>query len=154
MKEKLTRFEDLKVWKGNIPTWFRYTAGVAGETFLKSLRDHQKIMGTRCPKCDRVFVPPRMYCEECMEYTKDWVEIEGPGYVETFTVLYRDLEDQPLKEPKIVAFITWPGVEGGLIHEIRGVDPEEMVLDLPVAPVFKKDRKGSITDIEYFHPVE
>ncbi len=154
MKEKIQRFDDLKVWKGEIPTWFRYTAGVAGEQFLRALKEHQKIMGVQCPKCERVFVPPRLYCEECMEYTREWVEISGPGYVETYTVLHRDLEDQPLDPPKIVALITWPGVEGGLIHEIREIDPDEMVFGLPVEPVFKKDPRGSITDIEYFRPVE
>lgn len=153
MKEKITKFDDIKVWPGKIDNWFRYTAGVTGEKFLQELKENKRLMATKCPKCERSFLPPRMYCEDCMEYTTEWVEIKSPGQVETFTVLYQDLEDKPLENPKIVAFITWHEVEGGLIHEIGEIDPDDIYEGMAVEPVFKDERNGSITDILYFRPI-
>ena len=45
--------------------------------FLTALRDEKKIMGSKCPKCNKVFVPPRASCEQCFGPIKDWVAV-GP----------------------------------------------------------------------------
>lgn len=153
MKEKITKFDDIKVLHGKIDNWFRYTAGVAAERFLKEIKENKRLIASKCPKCKRAFIPPRMYCEDCMNYTSDWIEINTPGQIETFTVLYQDLEDNPINTPIIVAFITWEDIEGGIIHQIGEIDPDNVYEGLVVEPVFKENRKGSITDIIYFRPI-
>ena len=154
MHEKPHRFVDLRAWFGKKTEHYRYTQGVAGERFFREIKENGKLLGTRCPKCGRVFLPPRLYCEDCMEYTTEWVPIEGPGHVETYTVLHRDLDDKPLETPRVLAFITWPGIEGGLIHDLGEVEPDEVYVGMPVEPVFKpqEEREGKITDIRYFKP--
>lgn len=156
MKDKIHKFDDIVAKLGEISVWWRYTQGVVGQRFFRELKLNKKLFGIKCPKCGRVFLPPRMYCDDCFEYTKEWMEINPRGYIDYYTVVYYDLDDNLLEEPQIVAFIRFDGVEGGLIHFVKGVDVEEEIdlFGLEVEPVFREERKGSITDIEYFKPVE
>ena len=34
---------------------FRYSVGRWGSKFLAELRDHKKLLGVRCPKCQKVY---------------------------------------------------------------------------------------------------
>jgi uncharacterized OB-fold protein len=44
--------------------------------------------------------------------------------------------------------------DGGLVHYLGDVKPDEVYIGMPVEAVFKpkKQRKGSILDIKYFKP--
>ena len=61
---------------------YNYTAGEVASKFLLEVRDNKKIMGTRCDKCKKVYVPPRKFCEECFVPTTEWVEVENVGEIE------------------------------------------------------------------------
>jgi uncharacterized OB-fold protein len=141
-------------WHSDMPTQGRYTAGVAGEKFFREIKEHGRFMATICPECDITYLPPRLYCEECFARLDDWVEVRPVGHVYTFTVLHQSLDEEPLPRPRILAFIHLDDTDGGLVHTLDEVEPEDVYLGMPVEPVFKAkaERKGSITDIEYFRP--
>ena len=152
--ERITSFRDAKVWYGDMPIESLYTVGIAGEKFLRSVKDRGVILGSACPVCDLTYVPPAMYCERCFAKLEEWVEVGNSGTVYTFTVLARSLDNEPLDEPQILALIKMEGVHGGLIHRLGEVKPEEVEIGMSVEAVFKpkKEREGSILDIEYFKP--
>jgi uncharacterized protein len=52
-------------------------------TFLKQ----GKIMTTRCKKCQQITFPPKMDCVMCGSGVVEWVEIEEPGRLSTFTTV-------------------------------------------------------------------
>ena len=74
------------------------------------------------------------------------------GEVHTFTVLYVAYDGSPLETPEMVAFICLG--DGGLVHHLGEVEPEDVFIGMPVEAVFKpqEERLGSITDIRYFRP--
>ncbi len=152
--ERITRLDQVKAWYGNIPIESRYTAGVAGEKFLRAIKDKGVIMGANCPGCQLTYVPPRLFCERCFAQLEEWVEVGSQGAVETYTVLHVDLDGNPLEEPKIVALVNIDGTHGGLVHFLGEVELDELYIGLPVEAVFKpkKEREGSILDIRYFKP--
>ena len=154
MWEKITRPGDARSLRGDIPIHHRYTLGVAGERFFKEMRDHRRLLASRCPKCREALLPPKMYCERCFEETTDWIPVEGPGYVESFTVLHISLDEEPLEEPAVVAFIVWEGVRGGLVHRIRGVKPGGVKTGISVEPVWAEVRSGALEDISHFRPCD
>ncbi len=47
-----------------IPIHFPYDAGKAGEWFIQGLRG-ERILGSRCEACAKVFVPARSFCASC-----------------------------------------------------------------------------------------
>jgi uncharacterized OB-fold protein len=152
--QRITKSGDAKVWHGNIPIESLYTVGIAGEKFFRAIKDQGVIMGTVCTECNLTYVPPMMYCERCFAELEDWIEVGTEGTVYTYTVLGVSLEDSPLEEPEIFAFIKIEGVHGGLVHRLGEVEPEEVEIGVAVEAVFKpqEEREGSILDIKYFKP--
>ena len=59
------------------------------------------------------------------------------------------------KEPVIMAMIRLDGTQGGVVHYLGEIKPEDVTIGMAVQAVLKpkKERKGSITDIKYFKPV-
>jgi len=154
--ERMRQTTEPKFWMGEIPTYYLYTLGVAGERFFREIKDNARILGTRCPECELVYVPPRIYCERCFGSLDEWVEVSARGEVHTYTVLYLDLDGLPLEEPLVIAMINLDGADGGLVHMLAEISPDEVEIGLEVEAVFKDkaQRTGSILDIEYFKPTE
>ncbi len=152
--DKVNIITQAKAWVDRFPLTGRYTYGIAGERFFREIKDNARFMGTRCPTCDLVYVPPRLYCERCFAHLDEWVEVSPVGTVATFTVLYVDLDENPLSEPQIVALVELDGADGGLVHFLGEVEPDDVYTGMPVEAVFKpaEERVGAITDIRYFRP--
>ncbi|MEM2446417.1 MAG: Zn-ribbon domain-containing OB-fold protein [Candidatus Bathyarchaeia archaeon] len=153
--EKVEGINKIKAWEGEIPLYARYTLGIAGERFFREIKDNARIMGTKCTRCNILYVPARLYCERCFSKLEDWIEVPPQGEVHTFTILHRDLEDNPLEKPLILAFVKLEGADGGFVHYLGEVEPDEVYIGMKVKAVFKpaEERKGEITDIKYFKPI-
>ena len=155
LTERVTRNIDLKAWHGEFPVEFLYTAGIAGERFFRELKDSGRIMGTRCEKCDAVYVPPKIYCERCFEGLEEWVDAGLTGIVHTFTVAHIDVDGKRLKKPVVIGLIKFGNSTGGLVHIISGIKPADVAIGMPVRAALKpkKSREGSIHDIQNFVPI-
>jgi len=64
---------------------YSWAAGVAISRFLDELKNG-RIVARRCNRCERILVPPRMYCEQCYRPTDEWVQIKDTGTVNTFSI--------------------------------------------------------------------
>jgi len=142
-----------QAWYGNLPVNSRYTFGLAGEKFFRAIQDEGKILGTYCPKCEWTYVPAVIFCERCLGKLEEWVDVGTVGEVHSFTLLFENFDGPHREFPEVIAFVSLG--DGGIIHRLGGVDPEEIMIDMPVEAVFKdkEDRDGSIMDIVYFKPV-
>ncbi len=154
MIDKINIVTQARPWRDTFPLTGRYSYGVAGERFFREIKDNGRIMGTRCPQCDILYVPARLYCERCFSHLDEWVEVPPTGEVHTFSVVYENLDEEPLDEPEIIAFVRLDGTDGGLVHRLGEVAPEDVYVGMPVEAVFKpaEEREGAITDILYFRP--
>jgi hypothetical protein len=139
-------------WQGTMPITSRYTAGVAGERFFRALKDEGRILGSHCPECDVLYVPARQFCERCLCELVDWSDVGTEGYVHTYTLMFENVDGTPRTEPEIVAFVELG--DGGIIHRLREVEPEDVYIGMHVVAVMKPtaEREGSILDIAYFRP--
>jgi uncharacterized protein len=143
-----------QAWHGSLPVTSRYTYGLAGERFFRAIKDEGRIMGTLCPRCDHTYVPAAAFCERCLSELTEWVDVGTVGELHTFTLLFVDYEGKPLEEPELVGFIRFG--DGGLVHRLDGVEPDEVEIGMRMEAVFKPKTKrtGSILDIEHFQPVK
>jgi uncharacterized OB-fold protein len=141
-----------KVWEGNLPVTSRYTFGLAGEKFFRAIKDEGRILGSICQECDRTYVPGTIFCERCLGELDEWVDVGTTGEVHTFTLLFENYDGTPRQEPEIVAFVSFG--DGGIIHHLAEVAPEDVTIGMQVEAVFKprSERTGSILDIEHFIP--
>lgn len=137
---------------GRVDVEYHWSAGIAGSRFFTELRDNGKIMGTKCPECKRVLVPPRIFCEECFVDTDEWVEVSTSGEILTFAESYFGLQGQRLEEPWYIGIIKLDGADGGLFHRIVKGD-SEIEIGGRVEAVLADERTGNIMDIVNFKTV-
>ena len=132
---------------------YSWDAGVAVGRFLDGLRAG-KILGRECRRCERVLVPPRMFCERCFRETDAWIEVEHTGTVQTYSICHVSWDMQPLDPPEIPAVVAVDGSDGGFLHMLGEVEPDEVRIGMEVEAVWKPvgERIGSILDIAHFRP--
>lgn len=134
---------------------YRYFAGETASRFFADLRDHGRITGRRCPRCQRVLVPARSWCDRCFVATTDWVTVGTEGVVETFTVLTAAFPGMP-EPPLAIAYVTLDGAGTAVLNFVEGLDLTDLdaaaavLLARPrVEVVFHDDRNGRMTDFHF-----
>src|SRR5215472_1516282 len=138
---------------------YNWAAGVAVSKYLEGLKDG-KLIGRKCNQCQRILVPPRMYCEQCFRPTDEWVQVKDTGTINTFSISHVNADASRTKEPLVVAVIDIDGASPGMgiLHHMGEVepDPAKVRVGMKVKAVWKSahEREGAITDIRYFKPVE
>ncbi len=158
MAKVTEKLEGMDVWiyHGQIYIPNTYSAGAVGSRFLIELRDNKKIMGTRCPACNRVYVPARSVCRDCFGELSEWVEVSQKGTLLTYTVAYQSNPIQPVSTPIVYGIVQLDGADTGFVHMLGEVDPGQLKVGTKVKAVFKvkKERVASILDIKYFKPLK
>lgn len=153
MKEKMNDNGGRMVLQGKVDLPFCYSAGKTASRFFVELRDHQRIMGKRCPGCRRIIVPARLFCKECFGETDEWVEVGPEGTLATFTVVYRKENHHPKEVPLAYGIIKLDGADTSIVHLLGEADVTKFEHGMKVQAVFSDERVGHIMDIECFRPV-
>jgi uncharacterized OB-fold protein/acyl dehydratase len=145
---------DAFVIEGKLALPYQYFAGATGSRFLVALRDEHKLLGTRCPTCGKVTVPPRPTCELHPGPATEWVSLPGTGEIAGFTVIRYAEPYQPCKPPYVLALIKLDGADSRLTHVVKGVAPSQVRVGLRVKPVFAKAPVSTLLAIDHFEPDE
>ncbi len=149
-----TEHEHCYIKEGKLALPYQYFAGRVGSKFIVSLRDKKKILGIKCDKCNKVFIPPRQTCERCMsDLTNNWVELSDKGEVTNFTVIRKADKHHPRKAPFILALIRLDGADTPFPHILEGIDPDKTAVGMKVKAVFAKTPTNTILDIDHFEPI-
>jgi len=84
----------------------------------------------------------------------EWVEVGNQGTLTTYTVVNYVYSDfyQPKNAPYAIGIIKLDGADTGICHFLDEVDPSRLKVGSRWQAVFKKQRKASILDIDYFKP--
>jgi uncharacterized OB-fold protein len=142
-------------WRPNAK--YAWSAGIAYGRFLDELKDG-RIIGRRCRRCDRIIVPPRMFCEQCFVATDEWVYVKDTGTINTFSLSYLDADANRIKDPILVAVIDLDGASPGIgiLHKLGNVDPKKIDVGMKVKAVWKppEEREGAVTDILFWEPLK
>lgn len=135
---------------------YEWDAGSAIGHYLTSLKNGL-LLGRLCKHCNRILVPPRMFCEWCFKPTFEWVPLQDTGTVNTFSLCYITWNMTKLSEPQIPAVIEIDGASKGMgiMHLLGEVEPRRVRVGMRVKAIWKppEERQGAITDIKYFKPL-
>jgi len=145
--ERITNVDKLRSWTDEIPFHYEYTAGVAGEKFLRGLKEG-RIIASRCKKCGKSYLPPKAYCVDCFTPIDSYKEVGPEGRVAAVTESHVDFEGTRLRTPRTFVFVVFKGVTGGLVQLASGRGIE---MGGKVVPKFRpaSKRKGSLLDFEF-----
>jgi hypothetical protein len=96
----------------------------------------ERIQLQRCDACEAWVYYPRSHCPACLSPELTWTEVSGRGRLHSFTVARQPTSAHFAGlEPQLIAVVE---LEEGvrLTTTLVGVDPAELQVGLPVAPVF------------------
>ncbi|MEU6136413.1 OB-fold domain-containing protein [Nocardioides sp. NPDC047086] len=134
---------------------YHYAASPEESSFFRGLAEG-RILGQRCPKCRKVYVPPRGACPTDGVPTSEEVELSDVGTVTTFCIVNVPFQGQKIKPPYVSAYVLLDGADIALQHLILDIPAEEVRMGMRVKAVWKpRDEWGtSIENISHFAPAD
>jgi uncharacterized OB-fold protein len=138
---------------------YRHSYGANYGRLFDELGARSGLIGSKCPNCHNVLVPPRAYCELCYVKTEQFVQVKDTGRLQAFSVIHMEFVGQTRKPPYVYAEVVLDGASTRLIHNLAGIDmetaKEKLSIGMPVRAVWKPEdqRNGTLDDIDYFEPV-
>jgi uncharacterized OB-fold protein len=141
----------------NVPVDFTYNyrVGTYIERYLEGFK-RQKIMGSKCPGCGKVAVPPRMWCGLCNLKMEELVELSQEGTLENFAVGHVNLVKGRLgaaESPYIIGLIRLGGANSLLLARVEGVSPAEVEPGMRLKAAWREPSEGDYHDLDHFEPV-
>lgn len=138
---------------------YNHTADPVTAHFLRTLRDEGKLLGIRCPVCERVLAPPRPFCDRDFCETEGWVELGETGTLELFTVMNLPIAGLP-DPPYVLAYVKPDGADTAIGGFLEGIDLSsidaavaQLEVGAKVAIELREQRQGRITDL-YFRRLD
>ena len=128
--------------------------------FFKEIVENKRLMGAKCPKCGKVWCPPRAHCTPCYVET-EWIPLSGKGTVMAASYIYFAQRNTPAAKmigvPFVLGLIRLDGASEDTWLYSAIVD-KEMILNriksgTRVRVEFREKREGKVTDF-YFVPEE
>ncbi|MBS1845319.1 MAG: OB-fold domain-containing protein [Actinobacteria bacterium] len=127
------------VFPGRIELPYTLTTGRAAATFLAELANH-KIVGSRCPRCDGIFVPAQDFCAACGTSLDEFVEVPASGKLSGYTETADGL----------IGLVRLDGATNDFPHKLLDTQLGELKLGARVEASWAAEAEGSILDIEGF----
>lgn len=111
-----------------------------------------ELLGSRCTQCRYFYATPRRHCMECGHATT-WERLPTTARIHTFTVCYYGSERFLKETPYVLILVEFEGVNTLFLSRLKGVDPEQVRIGMPVRPRFAKEPTYTVTDV-WFEPIE
>jgi uncharacterized OB-fold protein len=143
--------DPIKYVESNVYLPYHYVAGDHRATYLRALKNKQ-ILGARCSKTGKIFLPPVVNSPESFAPTDELVPVADRGIVTTFCVVNIPVIGRNLELPYVAASVALDGGDISIFALIQECKPEEVRMGMRVEAVWKPDgeREGSHEDILYF----
>ena len=129
---------------------YRRSVGPVLGRFLAALRE-ARVEGARTHS-GRVIVPPTEYDPDSGDSIADMVEVGQAGVVTAWAWMGEPMRNQPLDKPFAWALVKLDGADTAMLHAVDAGSPERMASGMRVRIRWRKEREGSIRDIECFEP--
>lgn len=143
----------VKYVDANVYLPYHYVAGDHKARYLRALKD-KRILGSKCSKTGKVFVPPLVNSPESFAPCDELVELPHRGTVTTFCIVNIPVIGRNLEIPYVAASVALDGADVSIFALIQECKAEDVRMGMRVEAVWRPDgeREGSHEDIQYFRP--
>lgn len=132
---------------------YTYTAGISQTRFLRGMAEG-KLLGERCPKCQKVYVPSRGACPVDGVPTEETVELPSVGTVVSFCVVNVEFTGRGIEIPYASALIVPDGADLAVFGLIQEIPHDQVHMGMRVEAKWKDaaDWETSFENIEWWRP--
>lgn len=148
LEEERRLREGVSVVEGSLRIEYEWHCGSALSRFYDGLQHEGRFYGTVCSKCQRVQVPPKLYCGVCFADAFEFVALPDTGVVESCTTVHLEFPGQPAKPPYTYGYIKLDGASTHFYHLLDG----DVVVGDRVKAIWQPadQRKGAMADVQRF----
>ena len=134
---------------------YRYSAGEATSRFLHGIAQG-KILGQRCPSCEKVYVPPRGSCPRCAVATDERSNCSDKGTITTFAIVRVPSENIDVPLPFASVHVLLDGADLPMFSIVQECPLEEIRMGMRVQAVWvpKEELGRPSQSIRYFRPID
>jgi uncharacterized protein len=145
--------EPLAVLRSPLRLEYTHTAGETSTRFLRGFLEG-KILGSRCPVCDKVYVPMRRSCPICVSTMTGEVELAHTGTITKFCIVNLPFAARNIEIPYVSASILLDGAGVAIFHLIQEIPYDEIRIGMRVEAVWEKpeNRVPGMESIMHFRP--
>ena len=143
-------FQDHQI-RDRIAINYKYSLGGQSKFFIE-LMNNKKLLGTKCTKCGKTWMPPRINCSDCY-VPAEWVEMKQTGTIEVSTIVWYTTSAFIKAIPYAIGYIKLDGAQTAFLQGIfsENLVPSKVKKGSRIKAVFLKEREGKMTDF-FFVP--
>jgi uncharacterized protein len=132
---------------------YRHSASAEESRYLRGLAEG-RLLGQRCPRCRKVYVPPRGACPTDGVPTEEEVELPDRGIVTTFCIVNVPFLGQRIDPPYVAAYILLDGADIAFLHLVLGCPADQVRMGMRVEAAWKPREQWGTTleNIDHFRP--
>ncbi len=132
---------------------YLYAVSPEESAFYRGL-NQGRILGQRCPTCQKVYVPPRSACPADGTPTAEEVEVSQTGTITTFCIVNVPFLGQKITPPYVSAYVLLDGADIAVLHLVLGVSADRVRMGMRVRAVWKPEEEWtySLENIDHFEP--
>ncbi len=132
---------------------YLYAASPEESLFYTSVAEG-KLVGQRCPTCQKVYIPPRSACPADGTPTAEEVPLPDSGTITTFCIVNVPFLGQRITPPYVSAYVLLDGADIALLHLILDIPADEVRMGMRVKAVWKPREEWGTTieNISHFAP--
>lgn len=132
---------DNPTFAGRIELPYKLTTGRAAATFLAEL-SNRRLVGSRCPGCDSVYVPAQDFCAPCGKQLEEFLELPASGELTGFT----ETADG------VIATVRIDGADNDFAHRVLDTGIDRLEIGQRVVARWAEEPRGSMLDLAGFVP--
>ena len=134
------------------PIECHWSVGVYLERFYQDL-EKKKFTGITCPKCKKVYLPPRKFCAECGSETKKFTPVKKTGKLVNYTTAFQNVNGGRREAPLIIGLVKLDGADTAIYGEVRpnGVG---IKTGMKVKAVFADKPGNTVESLSHFEPAK
>ncbi|MGN6609158.1 MAG: Zn-ribbon domain-containing OB-fold protein [Jatrophihabitans sp.] len=131
----------------------QHSASPQEMSFLTGLTEG-RLVGQRCPKCRKVYIPPRGACPVDGVPTDEDVELPDRGIITTFCIVNVPFIGQRIQPPYVAAYVLLDGADIAFLHLILECDAADVRMGMRVEAVWKPqdEWQPNLGNITHFRP--
>jgi uncharacterized protein len=135
---------------------YRYTPGHTVVPFLRGTQE-RKLLGRRCSRCEKVYLPPRGGCPMCgADFTDEQVEVAHTGTVATFAIVNVNFAGREVDLPYAAVEVLLDGADITTQFLLKGIPLEQARMGMRVRAIWsdEEDLEPGLSNITHVEPID
>lgn len=130
---------------------YHHSLGKYSKFFLEL--EKKRFLATKCPKCGKVWTPPRPVCPKDLQVT-EWVELRGEGTLEGYSICEFAPAFVSSEKPYVLAYVALDGADTLFCHQLRHFgDRSNIKVGMRVRVAYADGEVSHPIRLMYFEPM-